>query len=67
LIIVISTLQVFPQPVEYVINYFLKQLMHFIRQLAAIAIAGKVLPELVHDWVNTRSEQSVNIDDFARL
>jgi hypothetical protein len=35
--------------------------MQFIRLLKAIDIAERVLPELVADWVETYSVQSINI------
>jgi len=61
LILDISTFQVLEQPVQYVFNLPQEQLLQFIRLPKLIDIAERVLPELVADWVDTESVQSINI------
>jgi hypothetical protein len=41
--------------------------MQFIRLPKAIDIAERVLPELVADWINTKSVQNVNISFVQKL
>jgi len=61
LILDLTSLQRIQQPEEYVINQTQKQLMQFIRLPKQIEIAERVLPDLVADWVNSYSLQSINI------
>jgi hypothetical protein len=41
--------------------------MHFSRLPKAIDITERVLPELVADWINTKSEQNTNISFVQML
>jgi len=41
--------------------------MQFIRLPKAIDIAERVLPELVEDWMNTKSVQNINISCVQKL
>jgi len=41
--------------------------MQFIRLPKAIDIAERVLPELVVDWMNTKSVQNINISFVQKL
>jgi len=41
--------------------------MQFIRLPKAIDIAERVLPELVADWINTKSVQNIDISFVQRL
>jgi hypothetical protein len=41
--------------------------MQFIRLPKPIDIAERVFPELVADWVDTKSVQSINIDVLQQL
>jgi len=43
------------------------QLMQFIRLPKPIDIAERILPELVTDWVDTYSVQSINSIDHQQL
>jgi len=61
LILEISSFHVFEQPVESVFNETQEQLMQFIRLPKPIDVAERVLPELVADWADTESMQSINI------
>jgi len=41
--------------------------MQFIRQPKPLDIAERVLPELVPDWINTKSVQMMNIGMIQKL
>jgi len=55
MILDISSFQVFGQPVQYVFNWTQEQLMQFISLPKTIDIGERELPELVADWINTKS------------
>jgi len=61
LILYISGFEVCTQAVQLVLNSTHEQLMQFIRLIKPIDNPEKLLPELVADWVNTKSVQRINI------
>jgi hypothetical protein len=56
----ICTFSVVEQPLEYVSNETLKQLMQFIWLPKRIEIGERVLPQLAEDLVNIYSMESIN-------
>jgi len=63
----ISSYHIFQQPVQSVFNWTQKQLMRFIRLPNSIDIAERVFPELVSDWMNTKTVHNIEIWFFPEL